>query len=856
MMTGVVEVTTPEQWGLSPSAFQNDDKEWTDDDREWKCVLVHFRQFATHPNTKGLSFESPEFHCNGHKWSLRIYPSGNTSNDSSDDDFLFTDSCCFMPTDLSNSESLSLYLNHCSQGSTSATFETKIINKYGDTVETRRSSNNRRFDSSSRNSGWSDIIKLSDVLDESKNILDSDGTLTIAVLMKQEEMPEKSHSSPKVSSPHLSLPNEPSWMKPPVIVGTLSNEGVEVDQIDSLRQSMSIDDCSTRSVDDAVGLSEHKSRGYTSTIRDSWTDPTCTDDCRDDKISVGSCSFEDDASVSTLDEWGLPTSMFQDDKQWKSFLIHFHHFGDHPTTKLAKKSCDNEDLGCNHAWKGLRLDSPEFQCNGQKWSLRVYPGGNTSSVGNAALSLYLNHRSRGSATATFEAKIINKYGDTLETRRSTDNRHFDSGSSNSGWSNIIKLADVLDESKDILDSNGALTVVVSMKKDPSTVIEAETEENEIDIGTPNEDDVSVTTLDVWNLSPSTFNNDKQWKSFLIHFHHFADHPSPPGHRLDSREFTCNGQKWSLRIYPGGNSTSNEGSVSLYLNHRSRGSATATFEAKIINKYGDTIETRRSADDRHFDSGSRNSGWSNIIKLSDILDESKDILDSDGTLTVVISMKKELEDVSSKALTSDQESELVLKKLVIKCLLRNQQLPANTIIGSRGRGQALRLPKRDPSLESTRSHLPKTRDPPEEVVLQTAPPVSIHRPLHTLPLTNHHMMSPERHVRILESPSRGVLSQPPRPDQVRYPLFSPSGNLQASPTSVCTDPVLGNELYSHKTVSSVPGQLYVGERGLSSHAINRRRHYKEMLLQNQLAQTQAQLIQCQRQLAAEHFSITS
>jgi hypothetical protein len=28
------------------------------------------------------------------------------------------------------------------------------------------------------------------------------------------------------------------------------------------------------------------------------------------------------------------------------------------------------------------------------------------------------------------------------------------------------------------------------------------------------------------------------------------------------------------------------------------------------------------------------------------------------------------------------------------------------------------------------------------------------------------------------------------------------------------------------------------------------------LQNQLAQTQAQLVQCQRQLAAEHFSITS
>lgn len=157
-------------------------------------------------------------------------------------------------------------------------------------------------------------------------------------------------------------------------------------------------------------------------------------------------------SVSTLDMWGLPNSTFHDgNKEWKSFLIHFHNFAEHPTTK------------------GQYLESPEFTCNGQKWALRLYPGGNTCSDGDGYVSLYLNHCSRGATTATFEVKMINKFGDILQTRRSSENRLFDSDSSSSGWSNIIKLSDVLDESKDILDSSGMLTVVVSMKEDLNVI---------------------------------------------------------------------------------------------------------------------------------------------------------------------------------------------------------------------------------------------------------------------------------------------------------------------------------------------------------------------------------------------------
>ena len=621
-----VEVTSPDMWGLKSSMFH----------KEWKSFLIHFHNFTELQITKGHRLESPEFTCNDHKWSLCLYPSGNTSDDSSDDGYLFSEGCCFAG-DVSNSGYVSLFLNHCSRGSATATFEAKIINKFGDTIETRISSNNRQFDSGSSNSGLGDIIKLSDILDVSKDILDSNGTLTVVVSMMPTQLSSReSASTSKIASDTLDesliIPSEPSWMKPPVILGTLSSEGVEVDQLDFSRRSASADCCSTV--------------GSLFSVRDSWTDPG-HDDCReDDEVSNEGGSIEDDVSVSTLDMWDLPLSMFHE--EWKSFLIHFHKFAELPTTK------------------GNRFESPEFTCNGHKWVLRLYPGGNTSDDDdNGSISLYLSHRSRGNTTATFEAKIINKFGDTIETRISSNNRQFDSGSSNSGWTNVIKLSDVLDESKDILDSNGMLTVAVSMKNE---------------------------------LSPA------------------------------------------------------------------------------------------------------------------------------------------------KTQPTDPSSELVLKKLVVKCLLRNQLLPENTIIGSRGRDKVLKL-QRDPSLRSLgEQQLPTTRDPPEQTTF-SHPHCSTRQP--------------ERHVRMAQSSPRYLLSQPPRPEDVRYQFYSPSDNLQQPPTSVYGAPPVQNDVYSsQKSCCSARGQFYqIGDRGISSHAMDRRRHYKEMLLQQQLAQTQAQLAQAQRQLE-DHFSIIS
>lgn len=659
--------------------------------------------------------------------------------------------------------------------------------------------------------------------------------------------------------------------------------------------------------------------------------------------------------VTSPEQWGLSPYMFHED--WKTFLIHFRNFSALPTTK------------------GRCIESPTFTCNDQEWSLSLYPGGDDFDYSNDVallfsgsccyagdepgyVSIYLNHRSKGNATATFEVKIINKYGDDMETRRSSDNRQFDIKSSNSGWSDIIKVSDILDESKNILNSNGTLTVAVSMKpismnstsvsagesesapkKHDSTTLDdipgepswmeqpaivgtlnsvkadlvdasCQTDDDDNDgqpdnfdnealvstnkegvITSPINEDVqidpgnsdcrdddeisntaesfkddviSVTSPEMRGLAPTAFHGE--WESFLIHFPNFAEHSTTEGHRLESPEFECNGQKWALRLYPGGNtSAADTRYIGLYLSHRSSGNATATFEIMIIDKYGNALETRRSSDNRLFDSSRSNSGWNDMIKVSDVLDESKNILDKNSTLTVVVSMKSAPIQAKKAHAKKAQpmigtESDLVLKRLIVSCLRRNEQLIENSTIGSRGGDKVVTL-QRDPSLASReKQQLPKPRDPtrdPPELIYST--------------------QRPERNNVETVHFSRDALSQPPRPEDVRYPRYSPNSNLQP-PAYVCTAPVhqpprpeevrypryspnsnpqppayvhaapVQNDFYSsQKSFCSSPSPYHNGE--LSSQAMERRRYYKEMILEQQLkiAHSHVQLGQAQRHI---------
>ena len=123
-----------------------------------------------------------------------------------------------------------------------------------------------------------------------------------------------------------------------------------------------------------------------------------------------------------------------------------------------------------------------------------------------------------------------------------------------------------------------------------------------------------------------------WSSFRFNLKNFKGLTLAENRYVDTPEFSCNGHDWVLRIYPGGKFVKY---VSIFLYHRSEGSITADFELMVIDKFGNK--------NMAFPSHARSFGSMNhicLIKYSDLLDDSQNILDSNDTLTIIVSMKEE------------------------------------------------------------------------------------------------------------------------------------------------------------------------------------------------------------------------
>ncbi|KAL7450304.1 hypothetical protein ACHAWC_002249 [Mediolabrus comicus] len=154
-----------------------------------------------------------------------------------------------------------------------------------------------------------------------------------------------------------------------------------------------------------------------------------------------------------------------------------------------------------------------------------------------------------------------------------------------------------------------------------------------------------------NLVKAKINNTKMtmgcppqkegWKAFQVNLHDFGGLPTTKNHYVELPAFSCNGHDWRLHIYPGGRDGADEGYVSIYLHHESKGSITVSYELQIIDKFGKKKKAfRTSHTHTSFQGMGRNWGVRHFIKRSDILDESHNILDSNGTLTIIVSMKEE------------------------------------------------------------------------------------------------------------------------------------------------------------------------------------------------------------------------
>ncbi len=148
----------------------------------------------------------------------------------------------------------------------------------------------------------------------------------------------------------------------------------------------------------------------------------------------------------------------------------------------------------------------------------------------------------------------------------------------------------------------------------------------------------VTTVDVGCPSSSYASGESErWQSFKILFHRFAELPSAVGQSTRTPEFTCNGHRWRLSIYPCGNGEqANAGSVSLFLKHCSGGYATASYKMGALDK-SQGLHYAKVANDRNFGSDNKSWGWADFCNRSDILDN---CLDDDGTLAVQVSIKSD------------------------------------------------------------------------------------------------------------------------------------------------------------------------------------------------------------------------
>ena len=132
--------------------------------------------------------------------------------------------------------------------------------------------------------------------------------------------------------------------------------------------------------------------------------------------------------------------------------------------------------------------------------------------------------------------------------------------------------------------------------------------------------------------------DEDWTSLSFRIHDFASLSSTKGHYIGTPEFTCNGHEWQLQVLPGGNNTADEGYVSAYLYHLSEEKVMIDFAIDIIDKFGKSRKGGRS--NKATVGKNKSWWWKNFIPRSDILDESKHMLDSDGCLNIVVSIKQD------------------------------------------------------------------------------------------------------------------------------------------------------------------------------------------------------------------------
>lgn len=133
----------------------------------------------------------------------------------------------------------------------------------------------------------------------------------------------------------------------------------------------------------------------------------------------------------------------------------------------------------------------------------------------------------------------------------------------------------------------------------------------------------------------------EWKRLRFVFRNFGRLPSYTGACVESSALECHECKWELEIYPGGESETEDGFLSIYLNCLRMPGATKSVHTNYCIRFGDDRKyVLRNDRTKTYLRVSR--GHDKAIRRSDVFNSAKGILSSDGSLRIDVDIQIGLE----------------------------------------------------------------------------------------------------------------------------------------------------------------------------------------------------------------------
>ncbi|KAL7542247.1 hypothetical protein ACHAXR_012950 [Thalassiosira sp. AJA248-18] len=130
-------------------------------------------------------------------------------------------------------------------------------------------------------------------------------------------------------------------------------------------------------------------------------------------------------------------------------------------------------------------------------------------------------------------------------------------------------------------------------------------------------------------------NYQEWETLKFRLHDFEGMPSTKGHMITTPEITCFGQRWALQVYPGGDLSSKNGMISIFLKNCSENSGGSIQFAVSIKEDDGGYADGKMVSTEEFQRGSGTDawGWTDFYERSLAIDALVD-----GTLFVDVSIK--------------------------------------------------------------------------------------------------------------------------------------------------------------------------------------------------------------------------